>query len=71
MSDSSLATTTSPKLPDNPIDGAWIDLAFAKQVLEAALLSATEPLGPATLRRLFEPDLGLSLIHISEPTRPY
>ncbi|MBK9218326.1 MAG: SMC-Scp complex subunit ScpB [Uliginosibacterium sp.] len=63
MSDSSLATTTSPKLPDNPIDGAWIDLAFAKQVLEAALLSATEPLGPATLRRLFEPDLGAELIN--------
>lgn len=63
MSDSSQATTTSPTLPENPIDGAGIDLALAKQVLEAALLSATEPLAPAVLRRLFEPDLGAELIN--------
>ncbi|MDQ7988440.1 MAG: SMC-Scp complex subunit ScpB [Candidatus Dactylopiibacterium sp.] len=39
-----------------------LDLAFARQVLEAALLSASEPLPLATLRRVFEPDLGTPLL---------
>ena len=41
---------------------AGIDVVFAKQVLEAALLSATEPMPLAVLRRVFEPDLGTPLL---------
>lgn len=63
MSDSSLAMSLSPNPPERPEDGAGIDLVLARQVLEAALLSATEPLTPASLRRLFEPDLGAELIN--------
>lgn len=39
-----------------------IDLQLAKQVLEAAILSATEPLPTLQLRRLFDPDLGNDLL---------
>jgi segregation and condensation protein B len=38
------------------------DLALARQALEAALLSASEPLSTSELRRLFEPDLGAELV---------
>ncbi|MDP5240159.1 SMC-Scp complex subunit ScpB [Uliginosibacterium sp. 31-16] len=41
---------------------AGIDVALAKQVLEAALLSTTEPVSNAVLRRLFEPDIGADMI---------
>lgn len=41
---------------------ADMDLALARQVLEAALLSATDPLSNVELRRLFEPDLGTEVI---------
>lgn len=41
---------------------AGIDVRFAKQVLEAALLSAGEPLPLAILRRVFEPDLGTPVL---------
>ncbi|WP_157288292.1 SMC-Scp complex subunit ScpB [Uliginosibacterium gangwonense] len=40
-----------------------VDVTLVKQVLEAALLSATEPLTPNTLRRLFEPDLGSDMLN--------
>jgi len=55
-------------LPDGQVASAaellatGIDVAFAKQVLEAALLSATEPMPLAVLRRVFEPDLGTPLL---------
>lgn len=39
-----------------------IDVKLAKQVIEAALLSTTEPLSAAVLRRLFEPDIGAELM---------
>lgn len=39
-----------------------IDVGFAKQVLEAALLSAHEPMPLAVLRRVFEPDLGTAML---------
>ncbi|PLK48732.1 SMC-Scp complex subunit ScpB [Uliginosibacterium sp. TH139] len=39
-----------------------IDVRFAKQVLEAALLSAQDPLPLAVLRRVFEPDLGTPVL---------
>lgn len=39
-----------------------IDVAHAKQVLEAALLSANEPMQSGELRRLFEPDVGAELV---------
>ncbi|KAF7599865.1 MAG: SMC-Scp complex subunit ScpB [Candidatus Dactylopiibacterium carminicum] len=41
---------------------AGIDVAFAKQVLEAALLSTAEPLPLSILRRAFEPDLGTPVL---------
>ncbi|MFT3736824.1 MAG: SMC-Scp complex subunit ScpB [Rhodocyclaceae bacterium] len=41
---------------------ATADVALALQVLEAALLSADEPLSNTDLRRLFEPDIGADLI---------
>ena len=41
---------------------SMIDVTLAKQVLEAALLSATEPLTPVMWRRLFEPDIGNELM---------
>lgn len=63
MSDSSQATTISPNPPETAVDESWVDIPLAKQVLEAALLSAAEPLAPASLRRLFEPDLGADLIN--------
>lgn len=44
-------------------DGVGLDLEFAMQVLEAALLSATDPLSPQVLRRLFEPDIGAELMN--------
>jgi len=40
-----------------------LDLEFALQVLEAALLSATEPLNAHVLRRLFQPDIGTELMN--------
>ena len=43
-------------------DEAGLDVVLVKRVLEAALLSATEPLDLAQLRRLFEPDLGAETI---------
>ena len=39
-----------------------MDVSLVRLVLEAALLSATEPLSLVTLRRLFEPDIGADLI---------
>lgn len=45
---------------DSPESG--IDVGFAKQVLEAALLSAHDPMPLAVLRRLFEPDLGTAML---------
>ena len=39
-----------------------IDVAHAKQVLEAALLSASDPMQSSELRRLFEPDIGGELV---------
>lgn len=42
---------------------AGIDVLLVKQVLEAALLSATEPLPTKLLRRLFEPDIGPAMIN--------
>ena len=38
------------------------DLSLASMAIEAALLSATEPLSIADLRRMFQPDLGHELI---------
>jgi segregation and condensation protein B len=38
------------------------DVAHAKQVLEAALLSASEPMQNGELRGMFQPDLGAELI---------
>lgn len=58
MSDSSQTTSPLPNLPENGADEVWIDPRLAKLVLEAALLSATEPLALHQLRRLFEPDIG-------------
>ncbi|HEX5125371.1 MAG TPA: SMC-Scp complex subunit ScpB, partial [Rhodocyclaceae bacterium] len=44
-------------------DLAGIDVHQAKRVLEAALLSATEPLPAVELRRMFQPDLGAELMN--------
>lgn len=44
-------------------DLSQIDVTLAKQVLEAALLSASEPLTLNILRRLFEPDLGTEVLN--------
>lgn len=44
-------------------DSIGLDLAFAMQVLEAALLSATDPVTTQVLRRLFEPDIGAELMN--------
>lgn len=44
------------------LDEADIDVVLAKQVLEAALLSAADPMSVAELRRLFEPDIGHALV---------
>jgi len=63
MSDSNQVTTILPNPPEAATDDVWIDIPFAKQVLEAALLSATEPLAPAVLRRLFEPDVGAETLN--------
>jgi segregation and condensation protein B len=58
----------NPLLPDDAAAemaaeaSAQTDLALALQVLEAALLSADEPLSNTDLRRLFEPDIGADLI---------
>lgn len=57
MSDS----VTPPSVPMSSAE-AGIDVLLAKQVLEAALLSATEPLGNTMLRRLFEPDIGADIV---------
>lgn len=43
---------------DEQLAASGIDVVFAKQVLEAALLSATEPMPLSVLRRVFEPDIG-------------
>lgn len=64
------STTPQPQaLPEDdlpgapaPGDDANLSPAFALQVLEAALLSAQEPLPVATLRRLFEPDIGAAMM---------
>jgi segregation and condensation protein B len=42
---------------------AGIDVQLARQVLEAALLSAGEPMPSSMLRRLFEPDIGTPMIN--------
>lgn len=39
-----------------------VDVAHVKRVLEAALLSASDPLQASELRRMFEPDLGAELV---------
>ena len=44
------------------IADADLDLSNASRALEAALLSATEPLSVADLRRMFQPDLGHEVI---------
>ncbi|GAB2891152.1 hypothetical protein GCM10027046_19870 [Uliginosibacterium flavum] len=51
-------------LAEMPGEAAFggIDVKLAKQVIEAALLSTTEPLSAAVLRRLFEPDIGAELM---------
>lgn len=48
-----------------PLDDAeaGIDVTLARQVLEAALLSATDPMNTSELRRMFEPDLGAELVN--------
>ncbi|MBS1210757.1 MAG: putative transcriptional regulator, helix-turn-helix type [Proteobacteria bacterium] len=51
----------TPAVTDGLLAG--IDVVLAKQVIEAALLSATEPLTVVTLRRLFEPDIGAELMN--------
>lgn len=53
--------TSAVEQPEAGVQTA-VDVALAKQVLEAALLSATEPLTVNTLRRLFEPDLGSDML---------
>lgn len=55
-----LGADNESRFPD--IAEAGIDVVLAKQVLEAALLSAAEPLSNAHLRRLFEPDIGPAMI---------
>jgi segregation and condensation protein B len=45
-----------------PVETGGMDLSLVKQVLEAALLSAMEPVSVTGLRRLFEPDIGAELI---------
>lgn len=61
MSDSTQASSPERDAADRSDN---IDAALAKQVLEAAILAATDPLTVATLRRLFEPDIGAERIGV-------
>ncbi|MDB5799083.1 MAG: scpB [Rhodocyclales bacterium] len=58
----SLSSSPSPTGERGDLSAADIDVAHARQVLEAALLSATEPMQSTELRRMFEPDLGAELV---------
>jgi segregation and condensation protein B len=46
-----------------PLSSYTGDLEIARQAIEAALLSATEPLTSQALRRLFDPDIGNDLMN--------
>lgn len=72
MSDSMNPSASNP--PESGCDGdglkasagevaeSGIDVGFAKQVIEAALLAATEPMPLSVLRRVFEPDIGTAVL---------
>jgi segregation and condensation protein B len=53
----------SSEIVADAAESVGLDLTFAMQVLEAALLSATDPVSAQVLRRLFEPDIGAELMN--------
>lgn len=61
-----MSDSMNPDQPENISESALaeagIDVEFALQVLEAALLSAQDAMPVTTLRRLFEPDLGGAML---------
>ncbi len=61
-----MSDSMNPDQPENISESALaeagIDVEFALQVLEAALLSAQDAMPVNTLRRLFEPDLGSAML---------
>lgn len=61
-----MSDSMNPDQPENISESALaeagIDVEFALQVLEAALLSAQDSMPVNTLRRLFEPDLGSAML---------
>ncbi len=61
-----MSDSMNPDQPENISESALaeagIDVEFALQVLEAALLSAQDAMPVNTLRRLFEPDLGGAML---------
>lgn len=63
VSNGPLAEMPETGTAGNDILAEGLDLEFAQQVLEAALLSAAEPLGAHVLRRLFQPDIGADLMN--------
>lgn len=60
---SDLTTLNPPEIhAGSALAEAGIDVEFALQVLEAALLSAQDAMPVSTLRRLFEPDIGSAML---------
>ncbi len=61
-----MSDSMNPDQPENISESALaeagIDVEFALQVLEAALLSAQDAMPVNTLRRLFEPDIGSAML---------
>ena len=57
-----VASPEESAAPNDELAADGISVAIAKQAIEAALLSADEPLQPADLRRMFEPDIGAELV---------